>query len=187
MLKKYPLLLLLLAAAVLLTVITAHLDSIIDTKCIYTEISSSDDFYSGLWAVTHEMNKGNNIELTVTQNVSRLSDGMYKCVILLNQSDSSEYSVENINIEYKIDTEDTVISDYIDIGNGNHKKSEISYKEETVLKGSADDNYIRCEFIIQTDSPEDLHDPEAISLNYNIAGSFPYTANKFYSINPLPA
>lgn len=42
-----------------------------------------------------------------------------------------------------------------------------------------------CTFIIKSNSAEHPYNPNALNLSYDIIGHFPYTANRFYDINPL--
>lgn len=138
-----------------------------------------------IWGISHEIGKGEKLELTVTQNVLNLAEDVYKVDLLINQYINKNYSVKDINVSYMISEDDILISNFYGIGYGEYREGEISYENGKSINCMSENNYMFCTFIIRSNSAEHLYDPNAFDLSYDIAGHFPYTANRFYDVKPL--
>ncbi|MGN1416466.1 MAG: hypothetical protein ACI4XF_06465 [Oscillospiraceae bacterium] len=170
----------LLAVLALSALLILNKGHITDTKTALIEENGN-----GVWLITHEMSRGNSLQLSLSQNVTALSEDIYKVDILFNQSDNRDYSVENIVLLYRVGENDEIISQYYGVGNGNYKVGEIYYNDGTKICCRADGNYIWCSFIIRSDSPDRLAGAEAVELTYDIVGHFPYSLGRAYDIDPF--
>lgn len=148
------------------------------TEMLYNE---EQDMY----IVTHEMSRGDMLEISIDKNVTALSEDIYKVDILLNQSDNTDYSAENISLSYSVDENAEIISQYYGVGNDEYRMGVISYTDGMVINCHSDGDYIWCSFIIRSDSPEKLSDPDTVRLTYDIVGHFPHTVSKGSNVDPF--
>ncbi len=157
----------------------------IENKCKLIEEKRELTLNTNIWGISHEIENGKKLELTVTQNVSSISEEIYKVDLLINQAENDNYSVKDINLSYRISENDVLISNFYGIGFGEYKEGEISYDSGVSINCLSENNYMFCTFIIKSNSAEHLYAPDAFDLSYDIIGHFPYTANRFYDVNPL--
>lgn len=169
----------------ILAMILTHSKQAIVTKGKLIEEKRETDLNTNIWGISHEIGKEEKLELTITQNVSTISDDIYKVDLLINQAKNKNYSIKNLYLSYIIDENDIIISNFYGIGNGEFKEGNISYKNGVAINCTNEGNYMQCTFIIKCNSAEHLYDTNAIDLSYDIVGHFPYTANIFYDIQPL--
>lgn len=157
------------------------------SEIVYTNVSGSELSGNGInyYFITHEMSKGQNVEATVAANVKNIADDIYQVDIFFDQQKNDSYSIENLDLSFHLTDNDTIISQFYDVGSNNCKRADISYIDGFSIDCHSDDNYIWCSFVVRSDSYEHLIAPGSIELNYDITGRFPYTINTFEKISPL--
>lgn len=148
-----------------------------------TEASYNEE--QDMHIITHEMSRGDKLEISVDKNVTSLSEDIYKVDILFDQSDNRDYSAENISLSYSVDENAEVISQYYGVGNDEYRMGVISYTDGMVINCHSDGDYIWCSFIIRSDFPEKLSAPDTVRLTYDIVGHFPHTVSKGSNVAPF--
>ena len=151
---------------------------------IFLNPTVEDTVYN--YFITHNVNKGLNVEIDLTVNAMRLSDNIYKCEIIIRQIENANYNIADINLEFSVDENTDIISCYYSEGKDNYKASEISYKEkQRTISCYSSGNYLYCNLIVKNNTNEEIIFPDLYELNYDINGIFPYIINKFTNISPL--
>lgn len=182
---KITIIVLIIVSLIISVVILTHSNQTIVNESKLIEEKRETNLSTNIWGISHEIEKKRKLELTISQNVSKISDDIYKVDLLINQAENKNYFIENINLSYIINENDTLISNFYGIGNGEFKEGNISYNNGVSINCMNKENYMQCSFIIKSNSAEHLYDPNAIDLSYDIVGHFPYIANRFYDVKPL--
>lgn len=170
---------------IILIILLLNTNKIVSTQNTFTKVSRGEFSNSNLWNITHKMGKGDTIKVNILQSVSNITENIYKVDILLSQPVNSNYTIDNINLLYKISKNDVIISNFYEIGTGEFRQGIVTYDKKIEIKCNSGNGHIRCFFIIDSKSGEHLFDPNSLEISYDIVGHFPYTANRFYDLNPL--
>lgn len=153
---------------------------ILDTNKLHMDLE--DNNYAAL--ITHEMSKGQNVELSLARNIRQLSDNVYECEFLVNKSENKNYDIKNIELSFSFSGDTDIISCFYSGGEGVYRECGISYEDGKIINCRSDDDYLRCIAVIKCDPELPLYMPELQNFEYDIQGVFPYTINKFPDITP---
>ena len=161
----------------------ANSSEIVDTSVSGSELSGNGiDYYF----ITHTMSKGETVELSLTKSIKHLSDDVYVCTFLVNQSENKNYDIKNIKLEFSVDDEADIVSCFYSGGGGIYESPLIFHLEdERKAFCDSDSNYLYCYVTVKNNSDEPLIVPEIDRFEYDIEGKFPYTINKFEKNAPL--
>ena len=163
-------------------VLFANSSEIVDTSVSGSELSENGiDYYF----ITHTMSKGENVKVSLTGSIKHLSDDVYVCTFLVNQSENKNYDIKNIKLEFSVDEDAEIVSCFHSGGKGIYTNSFIFYSERQGAGCYSDSNYLYCYVTVKNNSDEPLIVPEIDRFEYDIEGKFPYTINKFEKNAPL--
>lgn len=145
-----------------------------DEIVISTEIPNID---LGMTFISHEMESGNSVELSVGTIVSKRADGLYNIKVVLNQTENKAYSVENASFKINFDTNAEIISRYCSGGGGEYYIPQIDYREagKQVVCCDFDGNYAEIDIAALLEKPTEI----PMNFTYDISGKGLNSLNKF--------
>ena len=145
-----------------------------DEIVISTEVP---DFSKGVTIISHEMESGNTVELSVGTMVSKRADGLYNIKVVLNQTENKAYSVENASFKINFDTNAEIISRYCSGGGGEYYIPQIDYKEayKQIVCCDFDGNYAEIDIVALLEDSAEI----PMLFTYDISGKGLNSLNGF--------
>lgn len=135
------------------------------------------DFSNGITILSHEMESGNLVELSVGTMVSKRADGLYNIKVVLNQTENKAYGVKNASFKINFDTRAEIISKYCSGGGGEYYVPQIDYREagKQVVCCDFDGNYAEIDIVALLDDPAEI----PMNFTYDISGKGLNSLNGF--------